>query len=84
MPVAVAEAAFRGLVMVLQRDHQSLHRPQRSERDDEDQRQPQHGVNPVGRLIEYLGHQRGADHDGAGEKHDEHGRSVAGVGEAVI
>ena len=50
-----AEASFRGLVMILQRDQQSLHRPQRPERDDEDQRQPQRRVHPERRPIEHLG-----------------------------
>ena len=38
----------------------------------------------IGRLIDDLGHQRGADHDEAGEEHDEDGGPVAGIGEAII
>ena len=83
-PVPAAEALLRGLVMVLQRDHQPLHRPQWSKRDDQDQRQPQHRVDPVWRVIHRLGDQGGPDHDEAGQKHDEHGRPVTGIDEAIV
>ena len=70
--------------MVLQRDHQAFHRPQRPKRNDEDQRQPQHRMDPIGRVVQDLGNQRGSDHDEAGEKHDEDGRPVARIGEVVV
>ena len=44
------EPAFGGLVVVLQRDHQALHRPQRQQRRRQDQRQPQQRVHPERRL----------------------------------
>ena len=71
---------FTGPVMILQRDHQPLHRPQRPERDDENERQPQHRMHPERRLIDHLGDQGGADHDEAGQKHDEHRRPARGNG----
>src|SRR5215472_18374379 len=36
------------------------------------------------RLKQNLGHQRSSNHDRAGQKHDEYGRAVAGIGKAVI
>ncbi len=71
-------------VIVLQGNHQSLHRTQRSQRDNEDQRQPKRRMHPVRRLKQNLRHQRSADHDRASEEHDEDGRTVAEIGKAVI
>ena len=74
--------AFRRLVMVLQGDQQALDRPQRPERHHQYQRQPQHGVHPIRRLIDHFGDQRREHHDGAAEQDHEYRRSVAGIGEA--
>jgi hypothetical protein len=79
-----AEPALRRLVMILQRDHQAFHGTQGAERDHYDQRQPQRRVNPIGRMEQDLCDQGGADDDRAGEKHDEHGRPVSGIGKCVI
>src|SRR5579862_714629 len=81
---AAAKFLFRGLVMVLKRDHQPLHRAQWTERDDQDQRQPQHRMDPIGWMIERLNDQGCANYDEAGEKHDEDGRSITGIGETII
>ena len=78
------EPAFGGLVMKLQRDQQALDRPQRPERHDQDQRQPQHRVHPIRRLVDHLGDQRGEHDDGAADQDDEHRRPVAGIGEVEI
>jgi len=64
---AAAETPLFGLVMVLQRNHQSLHRPQWPQRDNEDQGQPKRRVDPIRRLKQDLRHQRSTDHDCAGE-----------------
>jgi len=79
-----AEAPLFGLVMVLQRNHQSLHRPQRPQRDNEDQWQPKRRMHPIRWLKQNLGHQRGTDDDRAGQEYDEYGRTVAGIDKAVI
>src|SRR5579859_892527 len=68
----LTKPALRRLVMILQRDHQAFHRPQRTERDQHDQRQPQRRMHPIWRLKQDLGHQRSADDDRAGEEHDEY------------
>src|SRR5580692_1970025 len=81
---AAAKFLFRGFVMVLQRYHEPLHRAQRTQRDDQYQWQPQHGVDPIGRVIERLDDQGCADHDEAGEEHDEYGRSVTGSRKTII
>src|SRR5215469_4590844 len=46
----LAEPGLCRFVMILQRDHQAFHRPQRAERDQHDQRQPQCRMHPVRRL----------------------------------
>ena len=71
-------------MIILERSHQSLHRPQRSKRENQDQRQPQDGVDPIRRMINCLRDQGGADNDEAGRKHDEGRGPVAGIGKAVV
>ena len=44
-------AAFGGAVVILQRDHQALHRAQRQQRRRQDQRQPQQRMQPERRLV---------------------------------
>jgi hypothetical protein len=70
--------------MVLERDHQPFHWTQWAERDDRNQRQPQCGMDPIWWLEQNFGHERGADHDRASEKHDKHRRAVPGIGKPVI
>ncbi len=70
--------------MILQRDQKTFQASQGPERDYQDQRDPQHRVDPVRRLILDLGHQGGSNDDGAGNHDDEYGRPVAGVGKAEI
>src|ERR1700722_15066044 len=41
-------------------------------------------MHPEWRLIPHLRHQSRADDDEAGQEHDEDGRPVAGIGEAII
>src|ERR1700735_5884707 len=77
----LAEALLRRAVMILQRDQQSFHRPQRTQRDNKDERQPQSRVYPQRRLVEDFSHQRREDDNEDREKRDEHGGSVAGIGE---
>jgi len=74
---AAAEAPLFGLVIILQRNHhQPLQRPQRSERDDQDRRKPQDGVDPIRRVVNCFRDQGGADNENAGQKHDENRRPV--------
>src|ERR1700683_1165787 len=82
--LVLAEAPLRRAVMILQRDQQSFHRPQRTDRNDKDERQPQSRVYPQRRLVDDFSHQRGEDDNEAGEKRDEHGGPVARIGETVI
>jgi hypothetical protein len=79
-----AEPALCSFVMILQRDHQAFHGTQGADRDHYDQRQPQRRVNPIGWMEQNLCDQGGADDDRAGEKHDEYGRPVSGIGKCVI
>jgi len=70
--------------MILQRDKKTFQAPQGPKRDYQDQRDPQHCVDPVRRLILDLSDQGGSHDNGAGEHDDEYGRPVAGVGKAEI
>src|SRR5258705_13994810 len=82
--LAIDQPAFRGLVMVLQRDQKRLHRAQRQKRGRQDQRQPKRGVKPERRPVFYLDDQRAADDDGAGNHDDENRGAVAGVDKGII
>ena len=65
--------------MELQRDQHALERPQRSERHQQDERDPERSVHPIRRRIGDLdGHGR-EDDDEAADQDDEDGRPVAGV-----
>lgn len=81
---ATAEAPLSGLVIILQRNHQAFHRPQQSERDNQDQRKPQNGVDPIWRVVNGFRDQGRADDDKSGQKHDENGRPIAGIGKAIV
>ena len=78
-----AEPALRRFVMILERDHQALHRTQGTERDHQDQWQPQRCMYPIRRVKQNFGDERGADHNRTSQEHDEDGRAVTGIGEAV-
>src|SRR5665647_2541174 len=41
-------------------------------------------MQPIGRLIDHLGHQRREHHDRAADQNHEHRRAVAGIGETVV
>jgi len=41
-------------------------------------------MHPIRRVINDLGGERGANHDEAGDEHDEHRRAVARIGKAII
>ena len=41
-------------------------------------------MHPIRRLKQNLRHQRSTDHDCAGQKHDEHGGTIAGIGKTII
>ena len=79
-----AEAALSGFVIILQRNHKPLHRSQRSERDYQDQWEPQDGVHPVRRVINCFRDQGGADDDKTGYEHNKNGRPITGVDEAIV
>src|SRR3569623_1779081 len=70
--------------MELQRDQKPLQRPQRRERDQKDQRDPQRGMHPIWRRIVDLDRHRREDDDESADQDDEYGRTVAGIGEAVV
>jgi hypothetical protein len=79
-----SRAVFLRAVMVLQRDYQALDRPQRRKRHQEDQRQPKHGMQPIGRLVDHLGDQSRGDDNCAADHNDEHRRTIAGIGEVEV
>src|SRR5205823_1845875 len=82
--IAAGKTALRRLVMILQRDQESLERAQRYECRQEYQRAPQQRVNPVRRRIKDFHHQCRPGDNKAGKKHHEKSRSVGGVGKGEI
>src|SRR5205823_8169220 len=66
--IAAGKTALRRLVMILQRDQESLERAQRYECRQEYQRAPQQRVNPVRRRIKDFHHQCRPGDNKAGKK----------------
>src|SRR6516225_3979710 len=78
------EATFRGLVMILQRDHEPLDGAQRQQGGGQNERHPQQRVNPIRRRIQDFHRQSRTSDDEPGEKHDEKSRCIRGIGERKI
>src|SRR4051812_38516961 len=71
-------------MVILQRNHQALHRAEWQERRRQDQRQPQQRVQPERRLVLELDHERAADHDESGDENYEDRRPITRVGKTVV
>src|SRR5262249_32163255 len=82
-PRPAFKSSLGGLVMILERDKQTLHGAQRAERGEQDKRPPQHGVEPEWRLIQRLNHQGAPDHDESRSEDDKYRWPVAVVDEGV-
>jgi len=78
------EAAFRGLVMILQRYQQSFDHAKGRKGHNQDQRQPQNSMHPVWRLINDFRDQCGKDNNEARNEDYKHGRAIAGIGKTEI
>ena len=78
------EPTLLRLVLVLQRDQHALERSEQNQRQKNDKRAPQQGMQPIRRLIGHLDEQRGADNDETRYQNDEHGGAVTRIGKAVV
>ena len=78
------ETAFRRLMMVLQRNQQAFDQPKRSKCDDQDQRQPQSGMQPVWRLVNHFSDQRRKYDNGPADQDHEYRGAIAGIGKIVV
>src|SRR5436853_393540 len=70
--------------MKLHRDQDALDRPQRNERRDEDQRQPERRVDPIRRGVENLHGQRREYDQEPREEHREERRPVGRIDERIV
>jgi hypothetical protein len=70
--------------MILQRDQETLQTSQGPKRNDQNQRDPERSMDPIGRLILCFDDQGGSHDDSAGDHDDEYGRPVARIGKAEI
>jgi len=66
---------------VLLRDQETLERSEEPQRQPDHQRNPQDGMDPIGRREGELDEKGEADDDEADDHHDEDRRAIAGVGE---
>src|SRR6188472_1499644 len=78
------EAAFLGLVMVLQRDQEPFDGTQWQHRRDQDERPPQERMNPVRRRVENFDGQGRARNNKPGKEHDEKSRPVGRIDEEKV
>lgn len=67
------------MVTILQRDKAGFQRSQHGNRADDDERRPQHEMNPDGRREFYLDQSRERDDDQPEEENDKNCRAVARV-----
>ncbi len=80
----LAGPALGGFVRKLQRDHQSLQRPQDNERKRHGERYPQERMDPIGRLVQDFHGERAARDDKSNNEHNENGGAIARIREAVV
>lgn len=73
-----------GFVAILGRNQPSLERAQKSEADYEQQRDPEHCVQPVRRTEPHFDEKSPAAHDRTGNKDDKNRGTVTGVNEPEI
>src|SRR5215475_3537477 len=84
-PVApIFETPLRRLVVILQRNQHTLDQAQWRECHEQNQRQPQNGVDPIGRLVCDFGHQRRKHNNESSDENYKHRRPVACVSEAIV
>src|ERR1700674_3549715 len=84
MPLFGGELALFGLVPELKGDQHALEGPKQDEWQEDGERTPEQGVQPIGWSIEDLDDEGEADDDEAGHQDDEDGGSIPCLGEAVV
>src|SRR5581483_3091419 len=78
------EPALFGLVPELEGNEDALEGTEQHERQDDRERTPKKGVQPIRRRVEHLDNERRAAHDEARHQDDEDGGSIARIGEVIV